>query len=88
MFETSGDILNVVLAISIGFVALFLSIALFQAIFVLRDVNELTRVLKKTAKKTNDILIQPTKFLAFLFSKAKTIANIVEKQVEKHSNKK
>ena len=87
MFETSKDILNISLAVGFGLIALFLSIALFQAIFVLRDVNELTRVLKKTAKKANDVLIQPTKFLTFLFSKARTIVEIVEKQVEKKTKK-
>ena len=87
MFETSTDILNVVLAVSIGLVALFLSIALFYLIFVLRDVNELTKILKKTAKKANDVLVQPAKLLGFLFSKARTIAELVEKQVEKRTRK-
>jgi len=88
MFETSKDILNFSLAIGFGLIAIFVSITLFYAIFVLRDINELTKVLKKTAKKTNDILIQPTKFLTFLFSKAKTITSIVEKQIQKKARSK
>ncbi len=83
MFATSSDILNVVLAASIGLVALFLSIALFYAIFILRDLGELTQTLKKTARRANDVLIQPTKFLTFLFSKARVITELVEKQIEK-----
>ncbi|MFH0776068.1 MAG: hypothetical protein V1936_00445 [Patescibacteria group bacterium] len=88
MFATSADILNVVLAVSIGLVALFLSIALFYAIFVLRDLSETTRALKKVASKANDILIQPAKLLAFLFTKAKTISELVEKHVAKRSSRK
>ncbi len=85
MFETSGDVLNLVLAVSIGLVAIFLSITLFYGIFVLRDLGETTKLMKKVAKQANQVLVQPTKMLAFLFSKAKVIAEIVEKQVEKKS---
>ncbi|MFH0834269.1 MAG: hypothetical protein V2A63_02685 [Patescibacteria group bacterium] len=88
MFATSSDILNVVLAVSIGLVALFLSIALFYAIFVLRDISETTKAMKKVAQKANDVIVQPAKLIAFLFSKARTIAEIVEKQVEKRNRKK
>lgn len=83
MFETSSDILNVVLAISIGLVAIFLSIALFYAIFVLRDIGETTKAMKKVAQKANQVIVQPAKLLTFLFSKARFIAELVEKQVEK-----
>jgi hypothetical protein len=88
MFETSKDILNFSLAIGFGVIALFLSIALFYAIFVLRDIGETTQAMKRVAKQANNILIQPTKMLAFLFSKAKTISEIVEKNIAKKSRKK
>lgn len=88
MFETSTDILNVVLAISIGLVAVFLSIALFYAIFVLRDISETTKAMKKVAQKANQVIIQPAKLITFLFSKARTIADLVEKHVEKKARKK
>jgi hypothetical protein len=88
MFETSKDILNFSLAIGFGMIALFISIALFYAIFVLRDLGETTKAMKRVAKQANNILIQPTKMLAFLFSKAKTISEIVEKNIAKKSRKK
>lgn len=88
MFETSADILNIALAVSIGLVAVFLSIALFYAIFVLRDIGETTKAMKKVAKQANNVLVQPAKLITFLFSKARVIAEIVEKQVEKKARNK
>ncbi len=88
MFETSKDILNIVLAVGFGLIAVFLSIALFYAIFVLRDLGETTKAMKKVAKQANSMIIQPAKFMSFLFSKAKTIAEIVEKNVVKKAQKK
>ncbi|MCF7836220.1 hypothetical protein K9N08_03065 [Candidatus Gracilibacteria bacterium] len=88
MFETSKDILNFSLAVGFGMIAIFLSIALFYAIFVLRDIGETTKAMKRVAKQANNILIQPTKMLAFLFSKAKTISEIVEKNIAKKNRKK
>ena len=88
MFETSKDILNLSLAIGFGLIALFLSITLFYAIFVLRDIGETTKAMKKVARKANDVLVQPTKMLAFLFSKAKTITEIIEKNVAKKTGRK
>jgi len=88
MFETSKDILNFSLAIGFGMIALFVSIALFYAIFVLRDISETTKAMKRVAKQANNVLIQPTKMLAFLFAKAKTISEIVEKNIAKKSRKK
>lgn len=88
MFETSKDILNIVLAVGFGLIAVFLSITLFYAIFVLRDLSETTKAMKKVAKQANSMIIQPAKFLTFLFSKARTIAEIVEKNVAKKTRKK
>ena len=85
MFETSKDILNIVLAIGFGLIAIFISITLFYAIFVLRDLSETTKAMKKVAYKANDLLIQPTKMLAFLFTKGKIIADIIEKNIAKKS---
>ncbi|MFH1546338.1 MAG: hypothetical protein ABIE14_03095 [Patescibacteria group bacterium] len=88
MFETSKDILNIVLAVGFGLIAIFLSITLFYAIFVLRDLGETTKAMKKVAKQANSMIIQPAKFMSFLFEKARTIAEIVEKNVVKKTRKK
>jgi hypothetical protein len=85
MFETSKDILNISLAIGFGMIAIFISITLFYAIFVLRDLSETTKAMKKIAGKANELLIQPTKMLAFLFTKGKIIADIIEKNIAKKS---
>ncbi len=88
MFETSKDILNIVLAVGFGLIAVFLSVTLFYAIFVLRDLSETTKAMKKVAKQANNMIIQPAKFLTFLFEKARTITEIVEKNVAKKARKK
>lgn len=87
MFETTGDILNIVLAIGIGAVALFLCIMLYYLIFVLRDISGTTKVLRKTAKQVDDILIKPAKMMTFLFSKIRDISDIVESRITKSSKK-
>lgn len=88
MFETSQDVLNLSLAVGFGLIALFLSVALFYAIFVLRDISETTKAMKKVAKQANNMIIQPAKFMTFLFSKARTITDILEKSVVKNIKKK
>ncbi len=88
MFETSKDILNIVLAVGFGLIAIFLSVTLFYAIFVLRDLSETTKAMKKVARQANNMIIQPTKFISFLFDKAKTITEIVEKNVAKKTRRK
>lgn len=88
MFETTKDILNIVLAAGFGLIALFLSIALFYAIFILRDLSETTKALKSTAKQINTLIVQPTKIAAMLYGKIKKIADMVEKQVAKKARKK
>ena len=83
MFATSQDILNLSLAIGFGLIALFLCIALFYAIFVLRDLSETTRMVKQAAKKVNVAIVQPMKILKSVFSHTKDIAAFVEKYVNK-----
>jgi len=88
MFETSQDVLNIVLAVGFGLIAIFLSVTLFYAIFVLRDLSETTKAMKKVAKQANNMIIQPAKFLTFVFDKAKIIAELVEKNVAKKVKRK
>lgn len=88
MFETTGDILNIVLAVGFGLIAVFLSITLFYAIFVLRDINETTKVMRKTVKQVNNMIIQPAKLISFIVDRAKNIAEIVESNIAKKAKKK
>jgi len=88
MFETSADILNITLAIGFSLIAIFLSIALFYAIFVLRDLGETTKALKHTANQVDSLLVQPTKILSFLFDKVRDVASLVEGQLATKRRKK
>ncbi len=88
MFETSADILNIALAIGFSLIAVFLSVALFYAIFVLRDLGETTKALKHTANQVDNLLVQPTKILSFLFDKVRDVASLVEGHVATKRRKK
>ena len=88
MFATSQDILNLALAIGFSLIAIFLSIALFYAIFVLRDLSEATSAIRQAAKKVNNVIVQPLKVFKSIFEHSKDIAAFVEKYTGKNTNNK
>jgi len=88
MFATSQDILNLALAIGFSLIAIFLSIALFYAIFVLRDLSEATSAIRQAAKKVNNVIVQPLKVFKSIFEHSKDIAAFVEKYTGKKNCKK
>jgi predicted permease len=88
MFATSQDILNLALAIGFSLIALFLSIALFYAIFVLRDLSQATTAIRSAASKVNNVIVQPLKVLKSIFEHSKDIAAFVEKYAGKKNCKK
>lgn len=78
MFETTGDILNITLAISFGLIALFLSIALLYAIFLLRDLSVVTGTFRNSVNQVKNLVVQPAKILSLLFTKTRDISAIIE----------
>lgn len=78
MFSTSGDILNLVLAVSIGFVAFFLSFLLFYAILIVRDVNFTTRKVRQMTETINEYVSKPAKAVIALTEKLKLITHFLE----------
>jgi hypothetical protein len=87
MFETSGDILNLVLAISIGFVGFFLSFLLFYLVLAVRDVNYVTRKARKIAEAFDAYIKTPTQAVLAFTEKLKTITQLLEKYNKKRKGK-
>ena len=73
MIATTQDILNLVLAIGVGLVSVFLCMVLYQLIFILHDLGETTKAVKHAARQVDDLIVQPTKILSFLFEQLRHI---------------
>lgn len=78
MIETTQDILNLALAVGVGLVSVFLCMVLYQLIFILRDVSETTKAVKHAARQVDDLIVQPTKILSFLFEQLRQIFGAVD----------
>lgn len=83
MFETSRDILNLSLAVGFGLIALFLSLALYQLIFVLRDLSEVTRALRNTARNLDAFVVAPAKLITFFIERVKSAFGMFDDVVKR-----
>ena len=71
MFATSGDILNMALAIGFIVLVIFLSILIFYAILILRDVSKITDDSKELFDRVHSTIVGPLKAIDYLVEKAK-----------------
>ena len=71
VYTTSADILFLVLTIVIGFLGLFLIIAVYHVIHILRNVNKVTGKARDTMDLINHYLWQPIKIAMMAFEKMK-----------------
>lgn len=78
MFTTSADILNLALAIGFGLIAIFICMVCYQLIFILRDVSETTKAVKHAAQQIDELVVQPTKMISFLFERIRDIFGAVD----------
>ncbi len=88
MFETSGDILNIAIALSVAFVAFFLSFLIFYLIMAMRDINFVTRKAKIIADKVDSYITSPAKAVIALTEKLKLITHFLEHHKKKENSKK
>jgi uncharacterized protein YoxC len=88
MFETTGDILNIVIAVSVAFVAFFLSFLLFYLIMVVRDVNFVTTKVKYVTELVDSYVKTPAKAVVIITEKLKMLTSAFEKHNKKKSSKK
>lgn len=86
-YATPVDILYLVLSICIGLLTLFLIVALWRLIRILRDVNTVTDRTKDTVDLVNHYLWQPIKIMSQLIEKTKGVAGDAIKKEAKKARK-
>ena len=73
-YSTPLDVLYFVLTIVIGFVGLFLLVALYHLIRILSNVNKVTAKAKDTIDLINHYLWQPIRIAMMIIEKSKAVA--------------
>lgn len=90
MLETSQDLLFVVLTVCVVFLTIFLCLALFYLIKLLKQTNEtVTEVKEKIAQVTNVFSLLKTSALTSVIKKVVEFAkNLMQNKTTKNKNKK
>ena len=84
LYKTPLDYLYLVSSVSIGLVALFLVIALFNLVMILRNARKVSEKAKDTIDLLNHYLWQPIKIMLMLVEKLKDV-QFAAKSARKHS---
>ncbi|MBU1151194.1 hypothetical protein KJ632_00020 [Patescibacteria group bacterium] len=71
MFATSGDILNMSLAVGFIVLVIFLAMLIFYAILILRDVSKVVDEVEEVVTRVHGTIIQPLRAVDYLVEKAK-----------------
>lgn len=85
MFATSGDVLNMSLAIGFIVLVIFASILIFYAILILRDISKVVDNASEVVGTVRNTIIQPLKAIDFLVERAQPY---IEMAVDNMLNKK
>lgn len=83
MFATSGDILNMALAIGFLVLVIFLSILIFYFILVLRDVSKIVDDVEEITERVRATIIEPLRAVDFLVEKVKPYVEMILEQRSK-----
>ena len=85
MFASSGDILNMALALGSIVLVIFLSIMIFYVILVLRDTHKVVHDIEEVVDRVHKTITQPLRALDYLVEK---ITPYVETIIENKFNTK
>jgi len=89
MFATSGDILNMSLAIGFIVLVIFLSIMIFYAILILRDTSKMMEDIEEVVSRVRSTIVEPLRAVDYLVEKAKPYFDMaLEKKRKERSKKK
>jgi len=89
MFETTGDILNVSLAIGFLVLVIFISMVCFYLVIILRDVSKVTDEVKDIVYKVHKTIVEPLKAIDYLVEKVRPyIETIMESKMSEKTKKK
>lgn len=81
------DLLYIILAVAVALLAIFFSIVLVYAIFILRDINKATDAIRDSAEKVHTAVIKPLKMTGEILKYAKPVVEVVEERLKKESKK-
>ena len=88
MFATSGDILNMSLAIGFIVLVIFLCILCFYAILILRDVTKVVDDIEQVTNKLKKTVVEPLRAIDFIVERARPYVEMVLDKKKKSSKKK
>lgn len=71
MFATSSDVLNIALAGGFILLVIFLCVALFFLILILRDTSKMMDDAKNVVDRVHNAIVEPLKLVDFLIEKVK-----------------
>ena len=80
IYHTSLDFLYLALSVGFGIIVLFLAIALYNAIRIMKDVRTVTEKTKDTIDLVNHYLWQPLKIFMMVMDKAKHFAGMAQER--------
>ncbi|MDP3975744.1 MAG: hypothetical protein Q8P95_02395 [bacterium] len=81
MWETSADVLNMILAIGVGAVCFVLIFVLFYLVLVLRDLSYASRHVRDTTQAINDYVRTPMKIALEAYKGVRDVMGWVEERV-------
>jgi uncharacterized protein YoxC len=84
---STQDVLNLSLAIGFALLVIFLCVALVFLILVLRDVSKITSKTRETVETVSGYILIPAKAIANIGGKIESIAEYIQKKVEKEYKK-
>jgi len=83
MFGTSGDILNMSLAIGFIVLVIFLSILIFYGILVLRDFSKVVGDVEEVVARIHKTIVEPLRAVDYLIEKARPyVESIIESKLK------
>jgi uncharacterized protein YggT (Ycf19 family) len=89
MFATSGDVLNMSLAIGFIVLVIFISVFFLYMILILRDVTKVVDNISEIVGKIHSTIIEPLRALDYVIEKVKPyIEMAVEKRTKSKQSKK
>lgn len=89
MFATSGDVLNMSLAIGFIILVIFLCFLIFYAVIILRDVAKMMDEVEEIVTRVHATIIQPLKAIDYIVEKAKPyVEMVIERRMKERKTKK
>ena len=88
MFDTSGDILNMSLAIGFIVLVIFLSVLTFYGIVLLRDIAKVADDVRDVTKKVKKSVVEPLRAFDFFVEKTRPYVEMLLEKKAKGKKKK